>query len=113
MARALGARHYSRSDFIATPKGIYYLETNTLPGLTEQSLLPKSLAAVGVPLMTGPEGSGPVNHVLPAWDLMTGAYAAFALVSVLGLVSERSSRLVDALALVLLVRPAGLFGRTA
>ncbi len=46
--RALGLRHYSRSDFIMTPKGIYYLETNTLPGLTEESLLPKSLAAVGV-----------------------------------------------------------------
>jgi D-alanine-D-alanine ligase len=48
MHRSLGLRHYSRSDFIVAPKGIYYLETNTLPGLTEQSLLPKSLAAVGV-----------------------------------------------------------------
>ena len=48
MHEALGLRHYSRSDFIVSPKGIYYLETNTLPGLTEQSLLPKSLAAVGV-----------------------------------------------------------------
>ena len=47
--RALGLRHYSRSDFIVAPKGIYYLETNTLPGLTTESLLPKSLAAVGVP----------------------------------------------------------------
>ncbi|HYE23224.1 MAG TPA: D-alanine--D-alanine ligase [Candidatus Paceibacterota bacterium] len=45
---ALGLRHYSRTDFIVSPKGIYYLETNTLPGLTEESLLPKSLAAVGV-----------------------------------------------------------------
>jgi D-alanine-D-alanine ligase len=49
MHRALGLRHYSRSDFIVAPKGIYYLETNTLPGLTRESLLPKSLAAVGVP----------------------------------------------------------------
>ncbi len=48
--RALGVRHYSRSDFIVTPKGIYYLETNTLPGLTQESLLPKALAAVGVSL---------------------------------------------------------------
>lgn len=46
--RALGLRHYSRSDFIVAPKGMYYLETNTLPGLTKESLLPKSLAAVGV-----------------------------------------------------------------
>lgn len=46
--RALGLRHYSRSNFIVAPKGVYYLETNTLPGLTSESLLPKSLAAVGV-----------------------------------------------------------------
>lgn len=48
MHKALGLRHYSRSDFIVTPKGIYYLETNSLPGMTKESLLPKSLAAVGV-----------------------------------------------------------------
>lgn len=48
MHAALELRHYSRSDFIVTPKGIYYLETNSLPGLTSESLLPKSLAAVGV-----------------------------------------------------------------
>jgi 2-methylfumaryl-CoA isomerase len=39
-------------------------------------------AAVGIPSMTGPtDDPRPVNHVLPAWDLITGAYAAFALVS--------------------------------
>ena len=48
MHRALGLRHYSRSDFIVTPKGVYYLETNTLPGLTTESNLPIALAAVGV-----------------------------------------------------------------
>jgi D-alanine-D-alanine ligase len=48
MHEALGLRHYSRSDFIVSAKGIYYLETNTLPGMTTESLLPKSLAAVGV-----------------------------------------------------------------
>lgn len=49
--KALGLRHYSRSDFIIHPKrGIYILETNTLPGLTSESLLPKSLAAVGCSL---------------------------------------------------------------
>lgn len=36
--------------------------------------------AVGYPMMTGP-GPDPVNHVLPAWDLLTGAYAAFALLA--------------------------------
>lgn len=41
-------------------------------------------AATGIPLMTGPEGyDGPINHVLPAWDLMTGTYAAFALMAAL------------------------------
>jgi D-alanine-D-alanine ligase len=45
---ALGLRHYSRSDFIVHPKrGVYFLEVNTLPGMTEQSLFPKSLHAVG------------------------------------------------------------------
>lgn len=49
--QALGLRHYSRSDFIINPKrGIYILETNTLPGLTSESLLPKSLAAIGCSL---------------------------------------------------------------
>ncbi|ARR55249.1 carnitine dehydratase [Rhizorhabdus wittichii DC-6] len=38
--------------------------------------------AVGYPMMTGP-GPEPVNHVLPAWDLLTGAYAAFALMAAL------------------------------
>lgn len=50
MHRALGLRHYSRSDFIVSPSGIYYLETNTLPGLTSESLMPKSLASVGISL---------------------------------------------------------------
>lgn len=41
-------------------------------------------AAVGVPAMTGPaDDTRPVNHVLPAWDLLGGAYAAFALTSAL------------------------------
>ncbi len=45
--RALELSHYSRSDFILSPHGLYFLEANTLPGLTEQSLLPKSLDVVG------------------------------------------------------------------
>lgn len=45
-------------------------------------------SAVGMPLMTGPAGhAGPVNHVLPAWDLLTGAYASFCLVA-----AERARR---------------------
>ena len=46
--RALGLRHYSRSDFIIHPRrGIYVLEVNTLPGMTGESLMPKALRAVG------------------------------------------------------------------
>ncbi len=41
-------------------------------------------AALGLPLMTGPADDGrPVNHVLAAWDLLTGAYCAFGVVSAL------------------------------
>jgi D-alanine-D-alanine ligase len=49
---ALGQRHYSRSDFIVSDKGIYFLELNTAAavGMTEESLMPKSLASVGVQL---------------------------------------------------------------
>jgi 2-methylfumaryl-CoA isomerase len=36
--------------------------------------------SVGYPMMTGP-GPDPVNHVLPAWDLLSGAYSAFALLA--------------------------------
>jgi 2-methylfumaryl-CoA isomerase len=36
--------------------------------------------AVGYPTMTG-AGPEPVNHVLPAWDLLSGAYASFALLA--------------------------------
>ena len=43
-------------------------------------------AASGYPLMTGPEdwdpaSAPPVNQVLPAWDFITGAYCAFAMLA--------------------------------
>jgi len=44
----LGLRHYSRSDFIIGRNNIYFIEVNTLPGLTEESLLPKSLEVIGL-----------------------------------------------------------------
>lgn len=45
-------------------------------------------AASGYPLMTGPDDwemktAPPVNQVLPAWDFITGAYCAFALLAAL------------------------------
>jgi 2-methylfumaryl-CoA isomerase len=36
--------------------------------------------AIGYPMATGP-GPDPINHVLPAWDLLSGAYAAFSLMA--------------------------------
>jgi len=45
-------------------------------------------AAVGVPAMTGfADDPRPVNHMFPAWDFITGAYAALSLVS-----AERARR---------------------
>lgn len=44
---------------------------------------------IGMPLLTGPAGLGlPVNHVLPAWDLVTGQMAATGL-----LAAERHRRI--------------------
>lgn len=43
----LGLSQYSRSDFIVAPDGVYFLEVNTLPGLSSASLLPKAITAVG------------------------------------------------------------------
>lgn len=41
-------------------------------------------AALGFPMLTGPAGDArPINHVLPAWDLLTGAYAATVLLAAL------------------------------
>jgi 2-methylfumaryl-CoA isomerase len=39
-------------------------------------------AGIGYPLVTGPVNhSGPINHVLPAWDVCCGLYAALAVVA--------------------------------
>lgn len=47
--RAIGGRDYSRVDVIVRPNGEpVVLEVNTLPGMTETSLLPKAAAAAGI-----------------------------------------------------------------
>lgn len=47
--RALGCRGASRSDFIVRADGIpVILETNTIPGMTEMSLLPDSARHAGI-----------------------------------------------------------------
>lgn len=49
MHRALELRHYSVSDFVVSPRGVYYLETNALPKLGADAYMPKALATVGIP----------------------------------------------------------------
>lgn len=47
--KALGCSGVSRSDFIVTEAGVpVILETNTIPGMTESSLLPDSAAHAGI-----------------------------------------------------------------
>jgi D-alanine-D-alanine ligase len=47
--KAIGGRDYSRVDVIVRPSGEpVVLEVNTLPGMTETSLLPKAAAAAGI-----------------------------------------------------------------
>ncbi|MCL2498656.1 MAG: D-alanine--D-alanine ligase, partial [Symbiobacteriaceae bacterium] len=45
----LGCRHISRSDIIADANGkCWLLEVNTLPGMTETSLVPDAAKAAGL-----------------------------------------------------------------
>ena len=45
----IGLSVYSRADFIVTEEGTpYFLEINTLPGMTPTSLVPQEAAAVGI-----------------------------------------------------------------
>jgi len=47
--KLLGCRHYSRVDFILDDElNPWFLEVNTLPGMTKTSLIPKSVHAVGM-----------------------------------------------------------------
>lgn len=46
----LELRGFSRSEFIVNISGIYYLETNTVPGLTSESILPKQAKCANIDL---------------------------------------------------------------
>lgn len=46
--RALFCKGYSRTDMILAGKDIYVLETNTIPGMTATSLLPRAAKTAGI-----------------------------------------------------------------
>lgn len=48
--RGLALQGYSRTDLILANDGFYYLETNTLPGMSSSSLVPQQLALAGISL---------------------------------------------------------------
>ncbi|MBI4743919.1 MAG: D-alanine--D-alanine ligase [Actinobacteria bacterium] len=45
---ALGCRVFSRVDLIVSEEGVYVLEVNTIPGMTEFSLYPEAAKAMGI-----------------------------------------------------------------
>ena len=45
---SLACRGYSRTDVVAREDGVWFLELNTLPGLTAASLVPQQLKAAGI-----------------------------------------------------------------
>ena len=47
---ALKCRTWSRTDMIISGKDVYILETNTIPGMTENSLVPLAARAAGISL---------------------------------------------------------------
>ena len=48
--KILGIKHYSRTDFIVRDDGsMVVLEVNTLPGMTDASLVPKEAVVAGIP----------------------------------------------------------------
>lgn len=46
--QVLHCRGYSRTDMIVSDDGIFVLETNTIPGMTQTSLFPQAAAAAGI-----------------------------------------------------------------
>ena len=44
----LGCAGLVRVDYILAPDGLYFLEVNTIPGMTSASLVPKMLRTAGI-----------------------------------------------------------------
>ena len=49
---ALGLRHLSRSDLLVDDTGVWFLEVNVAPGVTDTSLVPLAIDAAGLDLGT-------------------------------------------------------------
>jgi D-alanine-D-alanine ligase len=50
--RAIGCRHLSRVDFLVDARGRpWFLEINTMPGMTDHSLVPKMAARAGIDMV--------------------------------------------------------------
>ncbi len=47
---AIGCRDLARIDFLLDAEGPWFLEVNTMPGMTDHSLVPKAAAEVGLPM---------------------------------------------------------------
>ena len=50
--RHLGCKGLVRMDYISAPDGIYFLEVNIIPGMTNASLVPKMVRAAGMDITT-------------------------------------------------------------
>jgi len=77
---ALGCEGYSRSDFVAGNDRIWFLELNTLPGLTTTSLVPQQLRAAGIELATfldEQEDLARGRAHVPAAELRKGLLSSF------------------------------------
>ena len=46
--RHLGCKGLVRMDYLTAPDGIYFLEVNIIPGMTNASLVPKMVRAAGL-----------------------------------------------------------------
>jgi D-alanine-D-alanine ligase len=97
--RLLGLNAMSRSDFILrADRTPVFLETNTIPGLTPTSLLPKAAAAAGISfpevltrLIESALRSRPPDMMAPAWSASSGRSGERSTGSSTGSTAARSS----------------------
>lgn len=56
--KALGLKHFSRADFLINKSGVYFIEVNTIPGMTKHSIFPALLRESGISMRQF------INHIL-------------------------------------------------